>query len=229
MTGKKVETGEALAAKKRDPLDELYSEIISRTDSQRRLNSLKNLYDTLRHLVSVKSNATSVAAIARAVESLGFNAPKAQSIRNVEGKDFRELISAYIALGDDGKSDEPSNDEKLVGGIDDLQVAAQVRWILNENRSLKRRLDLLHEAFQKLEPLKLLSAAPSSNEVGSEGEFVGFTKMEIDAVREFQANLSDIQCVIDETSGALLYRGNLEVAPPGFGQALVKLTEKSTS
>ncbi|NKL24928.1 gamma-mobile-trio protein GmtX [Rhizobium leguminosarum] len=229
MTVKKMEAKDELAAKKRDALDELYNEIVARTDSQRRLNSLRNIYDTLRHLLSVKSNATSVAAIARAVASLGFTAPKAQSIRNVEGKDFRDLITAYTALIDGGKSSEPSNDEKLVGGIDDLQVAAQVRWILNENRSLKRRLDLLHEAFQKLEPLKLLSAVPSNNEAGSEAEFFGFTKMEIDAVREFQANLSDIQCVIDETSGALLYRGNLEVAPPGFGQALVKLTEKSTS
>lgn len=229
MVGGKAQAEVKLATKKRDALDECYDEFVSRTDNPRRLNSLRNLYNTLRHLLSVGSNVTSVAAIARTVEELGFNAPKAQSIRNVEGRDFRDLISAYLALSDDKRSGEPSDDEKLVVGIEDLQVAAQVRWILNENRSLKRRLDLLHAAFQKLEPLKLLSAAPSSKEPGSGSDLVGFTEIEIEAVREFRANLSDIYCVIDETSGALLYKENLEVAPPGFGQALAKLTEKTTS
>ncbi|MFB9270058.1 gamma-mobile-trio protein GmtX [Bradyrhizobium erythrophlei] len=229
MAGRKVKTSTELATRKRDSLDELYDEFVSRTDNPRRLNSLRNLYDTLRHLLSIGSNATSVAAIARSIETLGFNAPKAQSIRNVEGKDFRDLINAYLALIDDKRSGGPSDDEKLVGGIVDLQIAAQVRWILNENRSLKRRLDLLHAAFQTLEPVKLLSASPPSGKPESGGELAGFTKIEIEAVREFQANISDIHCVIDKKSGALLYKGNLEVAPPGFGQALAKLTEESTS
>lgn len=228
MTVKRLGGGEQEASEKRDALDELYVEIISRTGSQRRLNSLKNLYDTLRHLLSVKSKATSVAAIAKAVEALGFNSPKAQSIRNVEGRDFRDLIRVYSVLSDDGKTVEPSDDEKLIGGIDDLKIAAQVKWLLAENRSLKRRLDLLHAEFQKLQPVKLLVAA-SSGETRSADGFLGFTKIEIDAVREFQANLSEIDCVIDEGSGALLYKGKLEIAPPGFRQALVKLTEKSAS
>lgn len=223
MTERKLGDGN----QRRDALDDLYSEIISRTDSQRRLKSLRNLYDTLRHLLSVKSKATSVAAIAGAIEALGFSAPKAQSIRNVEGKDFRDLISAYSKLSDDGKSGELSDDEKLVGGIDDLKIAAQVKWLLAENRSLKRRLDLLHAEFQKLQPMKLLVASPAIENPAA-SEFVGFTKIEIDAVIEFQANLPEIECVIDETSGALLYKGELEIAPPGFKQALVKLTEKST-
>lgn len=229
MARTKVKTGAVPATKKRDALEELYDEFVSRTDNPRRLNSIRNLYNTLRHLLSVGSNATSVAAIARSIEALGFKAPKAQSIRNVEGKDFRDLINAYLALIDNKRSGGPSDDEKLVAGIVDLQVAAQVRWVLNENRSLKRRLDLLHAAFQKLEPVKLLSAPSSSRETGSGGELAGFTKIEIQAVRDFQANISDIHCVIDRKSGALLYKGNLEVAPPGFGQALAKLTEESTS
>ncbi|NKL02972.1 hypothetical protein GFM02_33260 [Rhizobium leguminosarum bv. viciae] len=214
------------ANQKSDALDKLYGEIVSRTDNQRRLNSLRNLYNTLRHLLSVKSNATSVAAIAGAVAALGFSVPKAQSIRNVEGKDFRDLISAYCAISDNGKSGEPSDDEKLIGGIDDLKIAAQVKWLLAENRSLKRRLDLLHSEFQKLQPMKLLGTLPVTENPAST-EFLGFTKIEIDAVREFQANLSEIDCVIDEASGALLYRGKLEIAPPGFKQALVKLTENT--
>ncbi|KQW84706.1 gamma-mobile-trio protein GmtX [Ensifer sp. Root127] len=228
MVGKKMEIEPGLATKKRDALDDLYDEIVARTDNQRRLNSLANLYNTLRHLVSVGSNITSVAAIASAVESLGFHAPKAQSIRNVEGKDFRDLIGAYITLNGVAAPSEPSNDEKLVGGIDDLQVAAQVRWILNENRSLKRRLDLLHAAFQKLEPVKLIGASTSVGEAGDSDDLVGFTEMEIEAVSQFLANISDIYCTIDETSGALLYKEDLEIAPPGFGQALAKLTEKTT-
>lgn len=228
MTGKKLDELKHLPVEESDALARLYNEIVSRTGSQRRLNSLKNLHDTLRHLLSVKSKATSVAAIAGAVGSLGFDGPKAQSIRNVEGKDFRDLINVYITLSDNRTADEPSNDEKLVGGIDDLKIAAQVKWLLAENRSLKRRLDLLHAEFQKLQPVKLLVAAPPGDEPTA-GEFLGFTKIEIDAVTTFQANLSDIDCVIDETSGALLYKGKLEIAPPGFRQALVKLTEKSKS
>lgn len=229
MTVTKLESKDRLAERRRDALDALYDEIVARTDSQRRLNSLKNLYETLRHLLSVKSSATSVAAVARAVHSLGHTAPKAQSIRNVEGKDFRDLIAAYTNLSDDRKSGAPSDDDKLVGDIEDLKIAAQVRWLLNENRSLKRRLDLLHAQFQKIEPIRLLAAGLPSDDAGSERESHGLTKIEIDAVRQFRSNLPDIDCVIDETSGALLYREKLEIAPPGFGQALVKLTGKPTN
>lgn len=228
MAGRNAKAAGEQVSKKRDALDDLYDEFVSRTENPRRLNSLRNLYDTLRHLLSVGSDVTSVAAIARSIEALGFAAPKAQSIRNAEGKDFRDLISAYVALSDDKGTVEPSDDEKLVGGIVDLQVAAQVRWILNENRSLKRRLDLLHAAFQKLEPIKLLNASPSVGEAGNRDELVGFKQAEIEAVRQFRANVSDINCAIDESSGALLYKGSLEVAPPGFGQAISKLIEKTS-
>lgn len=224
MVKQKAKTDIALAPPKRDALDELYDEYVTRTNNKRRLNSLRNLYKTLRHLLSVGSDVTSVAAIARSIEELGFDAPKAQSIRNVEGKDFRDLIGAYVTLSGAKQFEKNNDDEKLVLGIADLRAAAQVRWILNENRSLKRRLDLLHAEFQELKPVKVLSAtAPDS---GGEGELIGFTEIEIEAVKQFRANLVDIRCVIDETSGALLYNGSFEVAPPGFGQALTKLTEK---
>ena len=226
MVKQKAKTDVPLAAQKRDALDELYDECVSRTNNARRLNSLRNLYKTLRHLLSVGSDVTSVAAVARSIEELGFDVPKAQSIRNVEGKDFRDLIGAYVTLSGAKKSGKPDDDEILVLGIADLRVAAQVRWILNENRSLKRRLDLLHAEFQRLEPVKLLSAAAPTSEPNSEGELVGFTEIEIEAVKQFRANLIDIHCIIDETSGALLYNESFEVAPPGFGQALTKLTEK---
>lgn len=226
MVKQKAKTDVALAPPKRDALDELYEECVTRTNNTRRLNSLRNLYKTLRHLLSVGSDVTSVAAIARSVEELGFDVPKAQSIRNVEGKDFRDLIGAYVTLSGAKKSGKPNDGENLVLGIADLRVAAQVRWILNENRSLKRRLDLLHAEFQGLKPVKVLSAAAPSSESGSEGELVGFTEIEIEAVKQFRANLIDIHCIIDETSGALLYNDSFEVAPPGFGQALTKLTEK---
>lgn len=226
MVKQKAKTDVPLAPQKRDALDELYDECVTRTNNTRRLNSLRNLYKTLRHLLSVGSDITSVAAIARSIEELGFDVPKAQSIRNVEGKDFRDLIGAYVTLSGAKKSGKPNDDENLVLGIADLRVAAQVRWILNENRSLKRRLDLLHAEFQGLKPVKLLSAAAPTSESGSEGELVGFTEIEIEAVKQFRANLIDIHCIIDETSGALLYNDSFEVAPPGFGQALTKLTEK---
>lgn len=228
MAARNAGVAPASKAGDRDALDVLYDEFVSRTTNARRRNSLENLYKTLRHLLSVGSNVTSVAAVARSIADLGFNAPKAQSIRNVEGKDFRDLIDSYLALSDRNVSDTPSDDQKLVSGIDDLQVAAQVRWILNENRSLKRRLDLLHAAFQKLEPIKLLTTAAATDEFDGDAGHISFTEMEIDAVREFQANLSDIHCTLDAASGALLYNGNLEVAPPGFGQALAKVTGKNS-
>ncbi|KQS77322.1 MULTISPECIES: gamma-mobile-trio protein GmtX [unclassified Rhizobium] len=226
MVKGKPEIEVPLDAQKRDALDEIYNEFVSRTDNTRRLNSLRNLYSTLRHLLSVGSDATSVAAIARSLKELGFDVPKAQSIRNVEGKDFRELIHTYVTLSGAKKSGKTSDDENFVYGIEDLRIAAQVRWILNENRSLKRRLDLLHAEFQRLEPVKLLSAGAPASDFGSEGELVGFTEIEIEAVKQFRENLIDIHCNIDETSGALLYNESFEVAPPGFGQALTKLSEK---
>lgn len=226
MVKHKAHADNALPTQKRDALDELYDECVSRTNNKRRLNSLHNLYKTLRHLLSVGSDVSSVAAIARSIQDLGFDVPKAQSIRNVEGKDFRDLIGAYATLSSAKESGKANDEESFVLGIVDLRVAAQVRWVLNENRSLKRRLDLLHAEFQRLQPIKLLSAAAPINESVSEDDLVAFTDIEIQAVKLFRTNLIDIDCVLDETSGALLYKGSFEVAPPGFGQALTKLAEK---
>jgi CRISPR/Cas system CSM-associated protein Csm3 (group 7 of RAMP superfamily) len=67
----------------------------------------------------VKSADFSIASVARAVEALALGGPKAQSIRNAEGKDFRDLIRAYIEeFGEParGKS-ESSEDERIVGSI----------------------------------------------------------------------------------------------------------------
>jgi len=57
--------------------------------------------------------------------------------------------------------------------------------------------------------------------------WTGLTKKEKDARRQFQNDIPDIHCALDEKSGALLYRNGLEIAPPGFGQTFAKLTRGS--
>ncbi len=217
--------------------DDVYQEMLCRTESKRKKNNLTNVWTALEHLRQLKVEEFTVASVGRAINGLGLVGPKTQSIRNEEGQDFRDLIRAYDA--EHGKRRDAKvlpADEELVVSIPDLRTAAHVRMVLNENASLKRRIDLLHATFRKLDqirqippevydetPSQVVSAAPG-NLFPSPGRSHAFTPMEIAAVRRFIDNLDELDCTIDDDTGALLHnRTGLEIASPGFYFALRKV------
>lgn len=142
---------------------QLYEEIILRTTDKRKLRSLENVRRALEVMREQKTADFTVASVARTIQALGLRGPKEQSMRNAEGKDFRDLITAYVQThgkeqqthGKEQRATANTEIDAIVSSIPDLRTAAQVRWTMVENRSLKRRLDLLRAAFTKLVPVRL--------------------------------------------------------------------------
>jgi hypothetical protein len=166
-----------------------------------------------------------------------LSGPKAQSIRNAEGRDFREIIRAYSAEYGDSKSKKgqcPESDEFLFG-ISDLRTAAKVRELLADNRSMERQINLLKNFISKLAPVELNPegsfAPPVVKELTESGVQQEFSPMEIDSVVSFLKAIEEsgesLSIRFDPSSGALLLQeGILELAGPGFLHALSKIAGK---
>lgn len=218
----------------------LYSILLEGTDSPRKRKNLDSVWRALEHLRELGSPDYSVANVARAIKNLGLTGPKAQSIRNVEGKDFRTLIQSYASEFGPKQVKEVPLDEEIVASIDNHRLASLVQQALAENRSLKYRIDLLKKEFKKLQPFSsvpiivsdeaskengLALSAPLALPPASYGDM--FDDRERDAVRTFLENLSSLEEVVPDADGmgALLYATNgLEFTPPSFLQALRKIT-----
>lgn len=214
--------------------EQLYHDLINRTQSARRQNNLTNVWNALQHLREMKSRDFSVASVARAIAALGLSGPKAQSIRNAEGEEFRALIAQYKSeFGPPDAMRESSLADDLVSSIPDLRAAAMVQTVLAENKSLRRRLDLLKNEFLRLAPVDLSGIAKTPNERveprALPSSFV-FSSLEVAAASSFlesiEKNREDLEWEFDVHSGALLWRGGvLELAGPGFYHLLMRITK----
>lgn len=228
------ETGRTMAPRGpsgRDSAEDLYQEILARTVSGRKKRYLSNVRQALAHLRDLGSSDFSWANVGRAVEGLGLPGPKTQSIRNADGKDYRDLITAFAAeagVRPEAKATPEDEIEAKLVGVD-LRTAAQVRWILQENKSLKRRLDLLKRAFSELQPVTEQELVAGRMPALAPGAAAGqaFTDAEVAAVRKFLTDLPELDWEVDPSSGALVRRGGFDVAAPGFYQALQKITTDS--
>lgn len=162
-----------------------------------------------------------IAAVARGVLALGYSGPKEQSIRNKEGKDYRDLIAAFAKEYNEPKAKRIPLEDDLVASISDHRAAARVLMIINENRSLQRRIDILHTQYKQLAAIELTPQGVGPRVAAARPQF---SDMEIGAVRKFLSRVEDVDCSFDIHTGALLHeRHGLEIGPPGFQQALLKI------
>ncbi len=161
-------------------------------------------------------------------------------MRNSEGEDFRTLIRTYASEYGPGQVKEIPLDEEIVASIDNHRMAAIVQGVLAENKSLKYRVDLLKNQFKKLQQFPSVPvvvsdrawvesqlALPEPQSLPLTTRSSAFEERECAAVRMFLDNLSSLEEVIPDPAGtgALLHaRHGWEVAPPGFLQALRKIT-----
>lgn len=150
------------SANERHPeLEELYVSLVAGTESARKRKNLKNLWAALEHLGQLGLPDYRIANVARTLDNLQLSGPKAQSIRNVEGEQFRMLIHAFAAAYGSEYVKEIPLHEEIVASIPDLRTAAIVQRVLTENKSLKYQLDILKHQFSRMQPMTVVSAAVS--------------------------------------------------------------------
>lgn len=217
----------ALEAPRSAP-EELFESLLAAATDARKRNSLMAVRRALDMMRETKAREYTIAAVARGLAALGYAGPKAQSMRNAEGKDFKTLIAAYAAEYQAPPGPRRvSDDDDLVASIADHRAAARVQWVLNQNQSLQRRLDILHAQFKQLAAIELVPEGVGARVSASRPQF---TEMEVKAVRKFVASIGDLECSFDDETGALLHdRHGLEIGPPGLHQALQKVLSEGGS
>ena len=210
-----------------------YVDMKAAVQSPRKKRNLENVWISLEHLTEMKSTDFSIASVARAIQALSLSGPKEQSIRNTEGKDFRDLIRAYgneHGVPAKGAS-ESSEEERIVGSIIDIRTASMVRGLLNKNRSKNRRINMLKNLIGTSPPLYIaseLALNPSAPKAEAAAGKMMWSPMEIAAVVSFIRNIrdsgEDLNLHFEPASGALLWKdGVVEVARPGFLGVLKKI------
>jgi len=197
--------------------------LLARTSNAKKRNNIERLWAALEDMRTRKEQDFGVAAVAKAIERLGYQGPKYQSMRNKEGADFRALIAAYKeengaprALA--GETD--SADEDLPLGIADVRIQHRVRVVLRQNRALQERNRILHEhltrvgaasaALQALPAAAVAASSLTADEVQSVKRFL--ERMESHGLRPDR----ETGCIIDRRSGQ-------EIAPPYFLDALGRI------
>jgi hypothetical protein len=226
---------ESVEPSKPNAAEQAYQDLLAVTQSLRKRNSLKNVWDALEHLRQMKSQDFSIASVARAIQAMGRVRPKDQSIRNAEGQDFRDLIDKYTSHFGSGREERPrSLSEDLVASIPDHRAAALVQMLLNENTSLQRRLDILKNQFSKLAKVDVGLKEETPRQAHADRSLPSpsgmFTANEISATARFlesvRDNHEDHQLEFDPDSGALLWRGGiLELTNAAFFHALQKIVK----
>lgn len=216
--------GTALSAER------IRDELLARSTSTRKRNTVARLWRALEHLRSVHSHDFSLANVARTIESLGLEGPAEQTLRN--NRDFRNLIAAY-ASEHGGKKRKPAEEDELLATIPDLGTRAAVRLLQADNASLKRRNDMLHNLIRGLElrtgAVAAVVAGATDGEVSAlpAPTTLSFTRAEIHSVDRFLGTMGrDHGWEADETTGAVVWASNgMEVAGPGFYNALRKIAD----
>jgi len=123
--------------------------------------NLDKVWEVLEAIRNEGSRDYSLAEIGRRLERI--NGPKTQSLRNTQGSDYRNIISAYAeAVSGSTRyvAKTQSNLEQALALITDPSIRAIIRIALDEAKRLKVVNDNLHAAFKALKIGTTLTPPP---------------------------------------------------------------------
>ncbi len=121
--------------------------------NQRRQRTINQLVETLNDMARRGIKVFTVANVGRETEQRGFL--KAQSIRNANGKGFREIINAFAALHGLATTHTPARKvtplEEAIRAIPDLDIRVRLLSLIDENKALRDQLQRLENGFKRLQ------------------------------------------------------------------------------
>jgi hypothetical protein len=197
----------------------VFDALTAAAKSVQRQETLRNLREACEVESRSRSPNFDYASIARRVKELKHKSPTSQTIYN--NQDLKSLIAAYQFQHTPSKVNP---DENVLRSIQDPHTRHEVRLLQSENEKLRRRVNILHEQYQRLEMAAIPSPRESAIRSGEPNPEEGRRRR---VVAAFVRHVEQHGLYWDEATGALLQnRGGgapREVGGPGFKQALEHL------
>jgi hypothetical protein len=205
----------------KEKIDNFFQNIVDNTDSKKKKDNLKIVYDVLLHLYETASNNFSIALIGKLSKKEG--GPITQTIRNAQGKDYRDLIDFFvnnITISDNYKE---NSDYKLSDYIDDPALKAHINIIISENKSLKNQLNILKNNMNKNYELNYHVENNINNSLTDTSKNT-LLSSEIESITKFIKDIETNGISIKLTDiGSLKDENDILIANPGFFDGLKKI------
>ncbi|MDN5114883.1 gamma-mobile-trio protein GmtX [Aliarcobacter butzleri] len=205
----------------REKIDNFFQNILDNTDSKKKKDNLKIVYDILLHLYETGSNNFSIALIGKLSKKEG--GPITQTIRNAQGKDYKDLIEFFvnnITISDNYKE---NSDYKLSDYIDDPALKAHINIIISENKSLKNQLNILKNNMNKNYELNY-HVENNINNSSTDTSNNTLLSSEIESITKFIKDIENNSISIKLTDiGSLKDENDILIANPGFFDGLKKI------
>ena len=205
----------------KEKIDNFFQNILDNTDSKKKKDNLKIVYDVLLHLYETGSSNFSIALIGKLSKKEG--GPITQTIRNAQGKDYRDLIEFFvnnITISDNYKE---NSDYKLSDYIDDPALKAHINIIISENKSLKNQLNILKNNMNKNYELNY-HVENNINNSSTDTRNNTLLSSEIESITKFIKDIETNGISIKLTDiGSLKDENDILIANPGFFDGLKKI------
>ncbi|WP_152056676.1 gamma-mobile-trio protein GmtX [Aliarcobacter butzleri] len=205
----------------KEKIDNFFQNILDNTDSKKKKDNLKIVYDVLLHLYETGSSNFSIALIGKLSKKEG--GPITQTIRNAQGKDYRDLIDFFVNNITILDKHKENSDYKLSDYIDDPALKAHINIIISENKSLKNQLNILKNNMNKNYELNY-HVENNINNSSTDTRNNTLLSSEIESITKFIKDIENNSISIKLTNlGSLKDENDILVANPGFFDGLKKI------
>jgi len=203
-----------------DP-EKKYNDLISKTTSDRIKKSLTAIHNICKQQRERGSSDFSISTISKAGEGAGV--PRAQSIRNKSGAQYKDLITAW-QLSNPSKLKKITNNKlEWVNGIDNAATRFLVNDLLADLSRAKAELTLL-KSVKKLNIDMRALRAPSKS-ISDESTYPELLPSEVESLKEAvnEATLRKRGWSISKERGSIVDgKGNI-IFNNGFVTAIQKM------
>ena len=205
----------------KEKIDNFFQNILDNTDSKKKKDNLKIVYDVLLHLYETGSSNFSIALIGKLSKKEG--GPITQTIRNAQGKDYRDLIDFFVNNITILDKHKENSDYKLSDYIDDPALKAHINIIISENKSLRNQLNILKNNMNKNYELNY-HVENNINNSSTDTRNNTLLSSEIESITKFIKDIENNSISIKLTNlGSLKDENDILIANPGFFDGLKKI------
>lgn len=209
----------------------LYESLKKNAKKEEKVKNLDKLWIVLNEIREEGGKDFSLAEIGRRLEKVG--GMKTQSLRNKQGKDFRDIIQAYANAISGSTRYIPknrSNIDEALSLINDPSIRATIKIALDEAKRLKVINDNLHAAFKNIQIGSILN---QHNKSELKEETIKYSDKEILSFQFIQALKKGIdtkrlaqQGLNIENNGSITNEHGDIVFPPSFVFAIRRILEQ---